>query len=160
MFGCCARIASRLFFFPTMPAQRVGCSGQEVGWGHRWDSRPKLAKWIFCTVCCVCRNKNWGRGRRKGFFCFQCVFFLEIGGTLVCLWDVVNSFLSFACGLFWWFFSFPSSIKPSISQPVCFRTLVVSVFSPVPLWCGVSKQLCDCLAAGQGQPTPALCTDT
>lgn len=117
-----------------MPAQRVGWSGQEVGWGHRWDSQPKLAKWIFCTVCCVCRNKNWGRGRRKGFFLLPvCLLFgdwWDIGLPVRC----GEQFPSLV-GCFGLFFPFLPLLNHLYLNPYVF-VLLLFLFSPLSR-CGV-----------------------
>lgn len=56
--------------------------------------------------------------------------------------------------LFFFLSLFPLFIKLSFSQPASFLAFAL-LFSPVPLDKGVrvSKQLCGCLPAGQGQPT-------
>lgn len=107
----------------------------------------------YFTPCNPCSARKTGLEEEGG----------ELNSSVAVAWRLANIALLVRGGdllplrhfmLFFFLPLFPLFIKPSFSQPTSFLAFALP-FSPVLLDKGVrvSKQLCGCLPAGQGQPT-------
>lgn len=124
--------------------------GENVVRGHVWYSWPNGPKEYSILYIIMPSNKICDKDRRSGIWASNVAVAQRLnehrpacGGCCM---------ISFALLLF---FPRPSSIKPSLSQPIIFLTFVLPIFSPCPREWG-RKQLCGCLAADFGQFSTVL----
>lgn len=127
--------------------------GEELGGAQQLpgaDQRCSIPWNIMLSLKNKRGEEGLGGGRRSGWeIIFQGGCCLETDWVWVCIWEVVrNSICITSC------LSTPRTVF--LSQPVSLRTSLL--FSPCShSWSvGVSKQRCDCLAAGQAKPTAWL----
>lgn len=159
-FGCCqtavVHCQAFLFFTPFR-----SCLLQWVGfrWARSWEGTQQLTGTdqrcsIPWHIMLGLKNKReeealWG-GRRSGWeTIFQGGCCLETDWVWVCIWEVVRNCICITSCL-----STPRTVF--LSQLWVFLLGFYSLPCSDSWSVGVSKQLCDCLAAGQAKPTTWL----